>query len=249
MVSAIRRAVCVAAVLILLPVIALADLTWREESPAMTILKNYILTVNEVLTENGESPVNSIFSNYPAISVMGITMEDNAEIPEEVEITVLLYYDTINRLELRVSDISRFPVIAASFIKALYGDNMTWEDALHVPAERAKKATDNPSSSFEETVEDLNGSKPQVFYKYDPDPYHNGISWIQMTIVFPLAGEWDGEGLILGTEGDSGSQYSAEDEPDPDYEGFFSTDDYSHLEVFTTATPEPDSAAAEYDFR
>ena len=36
---------------------------------------------------------------------------------------------------------------------------------------------------------------------------------------------------------------------DPEYEGYFSTDDYTHLEVFTTATPEPGSAAAENDFR
>ena len=29
--------------------------------------------------------------------------------------------------------------------------------------------------------------------------------------------------------------------------GYYSSDDYDHFEVFTTATPEPDSAAAEYD--
>ena len=36
-------------------------------------------------------------------------------------------------------------------------------------------------------------------------------------------------------------------ESDPDFEGYFSKDSYTHLETFATATPEPDSAAAEYD--
>ena len=31
------------------------------------------------------------------------------------------------------------------------------------------------------------------------------------------------------------------------YDGYYATDDYEHLRVYTTATPEPDSAAAEYD--
>ena len=29
--------------------------------------------------------------------------------------------------------------------------------------------------------------------------------------------------------------------------GYFSKDDYDHFEFFTTPTPEPDSAAAEFD--
>ena len=248
----VRRILCVtlaAAVFLLLPVIALADLKWQEETPAMTTLKNYTLKVNEILEEHGESPVNTIFANFPQQTVMGITAEDNAEIPEDVEITVLLYYDTIDRLELRVSDTGRFPVIAASFIKALYGDTVTWEDALRVPTERAQRAEKDPTSSFEEKVEELNATKPQFFYEYEPNPYHNDVNWLQLTIVFPLDGSWDGEGMILGTEEEHGSQYSAEDEPDPDYDGYFSVDDYTHLEYFVTPTPEPDSAAAEYDFR
>ena len=54
---------------------------------------------------------------------------------------------------------------------------------------------------------------------------------------------------ILGTQDDEKANMLPEEEADPDYDGYFSTDDYTHLEVFTTATPEPDSAAAEYDFR
>ena len=236
------------AVLLLLPAIALAALKWREDTPAMTMLKQYTEKVNELLTGAGESPVNSLFSVYPTESVMGITLEDNAEIPENVEITVTMYYETLDILQLRVSEIDRFPVIAAAFIKALYGDAMTWEDALRIPAERVKKAKSNPDSSFEEPVEEMNGTIPRTYYAYLPNQYFSGKDWMQMTLIFPMAGTWDGNGLILGTEEDP-EYFSPEDEANPDYEGFYSVDDYTHLEVFVTATPEPDSAAAEYDFR
>ena len=244
----VKRILCAALALMLLPALATAELKWREDTPAMTLLKEYIETVNKLLAEHGEYPVNSIFSNFSAESVMGITAEDNAEIPETVEITVRTFHDSMNSLELRVSETERFPVLAAAMIKALYGDGMTWEDAIRVPTERAKKALKDPGNSFREPVDEMNGTIPRTYYAYDPDPYHNGIHWIQLTLIFPRAGTWDGEGLVLGTQ-DEGVYKAPEEEYDPDYEGFFSQDDYTHLEVFATATPEPDSAAAEYDFR
>ena len=85
-----------------------------------------------------------------------------------------------------------------------------------------------------------------MYYAYFPNQYSDEVNWLQMTLIFPLAGEWDGEGLILGTAADQ--EYIPED-ADPDYEGYLRDDDYTHYEVFSTATPEPDSAAAEYDFR
>ena len=232
--------------LILIPVIAMAGMQWRDDTPALKILKNYTEAINKLLTEAGEQPINSLFSCFPAETVMGITAEDNAEIPEGVEITVELYYETLNSLQLRVSDPDRFPAIAAAILRALYGESMTQEDAISIPSERAKKAKKAPDSSFEEPVDDMNGNMPRVYYAYKPNEYHDGVNWLQMTLIFPLAGEWDGEGLILGTE--EGQEYVPED-ADPDYEGYRQADDYTHLEVFSTATPEPDSAAAEYDFR
>ena len=245
----VRRVIKIIAVLLLIPAAALASLKWSEETPALKTLKEYTEKVNELLAGADESPVNSLFANFPKETVMGITAEENAEIPESVEITVKLYYDTLDSLQLRVSEVDRFPVIAAAFIKALYGDAMTWEDALRIPTERAKKAAANPSSSFEEPVEEMNGTIPRTYYAYFPNQYYDGTDWIQMTLIFPMAGSWDGEGLILGTEDDDKTSLLPEEEANPDYDGFYHTDDYTHLEVFTTATPEPDSAAAEYDFR
>ena len=93
----------------------------------------------------------------------------------------------------------------------------------------------------------MNGTIPRTYYAYFPNQYRDGNSWMQMTLIFPMAGTWDGDGLVLGTEGGA-AFLEPEDEYDPDYEGYFSRDDYTHLETFTTPTPEPDSAAAEYDF-
>ena len=66
-----------------------------------------------------------------------------------------------------------------------------------------------------------------------------------MTIVFPMAGLWDGETIVEGALPTRGPDtYSGND---ASYEGYYSQDDYNHLEVFATETPEPDSAAAEFD--
>ena len=241
----VRRIAAVLAVLILIPAAA-AGAQWRDDTPALKILKNYTENINKLLTEAGEQPINSLFSCFPAETVMGITAEDNAEIPEGVEITVELYDDTMNSLQLRVNNPDRFPVIAAAVLRALYGEGMTQEDAISIPLDRAEKAKKEPDASFEEPVDEMNGTIPRVYYAYKPNEYHDGANWLQMTLIFPLEGAWDGEGLIVGTEEDR--EYVPED-ADPDYEGYMSSDDYTHLEVFETATPEPDSAAAEYDFR
>ena len=89
----VRRITAGVIALLLIPAAALASLGWREDTPAMTTLKKYTENVNRLLTENGEQPVNSLFSNYPTETVMGITTEDNAEIPEGVEITVKIWYN------------------------------------------------------------------------------------------------------------------------------------------------------------
>ena len=232
--------------LLLIPAAAMAGMQWREDTPALKTLKTYTESINGLLTEAGEQPINSLFSCYQAETVMGITAEDNAEIPEGIEITVKLYYDVPDSLQLRVNDPDRFPVIAAAILKALYGDQMTMEEAIRTPAERASRAKLNPESSFAEPVDEMNGTMPRVYYAYIPNQFRDGVNWLQMDLIFPMAGEWDGESLAVGTE--EGGEYVPED-ADPDYEGNnLRADDYIHLETFVTPTPEPDSAAAEYDF-
>ena len=137
----VRKIAAVLAALILVPAAALAaGMRWQDDTPALKILKTYTENINKLLTEAGEQPINSLFSCFPAETVMGITAEDNAEIPEGVEITVELYDDTMNSLQLRVNNPDRFPVIAAAVLRALYGEGMTQEDAISIPLDRAEKA-------------------------------------------------------------------------------------------------------------
>lgn len=240
-----RRLAALLVLLLTLPGIGTAELAWRQDTPAQEVLRKYITEVNVFLAEQGEQPINSLFEIYKTQAVLGITLFPDAETPENVEITVTMTYDSLNMLQLRVSDIARFPVIAAAFLRALEPEAMSMEAALAVPAAKAKRAVSEPANSFEEEIEQLNGDSPRTYYAYFPNQYGNGIPWMQMTIVFPLAGLWDGETVLEGALPTKGPDtYSGND---ANYEGYFSEDDYTHLEVFATETPEPDSAAAEFD--
>ena len=226
----------------------LADMKLAETTPAQKMLKTYIANVNSFLVELGELEVNTVFDQAKDVTELGIAETDNVESAENasVTITVYLYYDSINSLLLRVNDTARFPALAAAFLQGLNPKTMTREQALKVPTERAKTALDNPLNSFEEKVEELNGTAPRTYYAYFPNQYHDGVHWIQMTIIFPLEGYWNEEtGVITGDTATKAP--STDSDQDEGYEGYYSSDDYEHLEVFATPTPEPDSAAAEYD--
>ncbi len=241
----VKRRFALLLVLLILPAAARGEIAWRQDTPAQKVLRKYITDVSAFLAEQGEQPVNSLFEMYKTHAVFGITLFPDAETPENVEITVTMTYDSLNMLQLRVSDVVRFPVIAAAFLRALEPETMTFEEALAIPALKAKRAASEPANSFEEEIEPLNGDSPRTYYAYFPNQYDNGISWLQMTIVFPLAGLWDGGTVLEGALPTRGPDtYSGND---ANYEGYFSEDDYTHLEVFATETPEPDSAAAEFD--
>lgn len=175
--------------------------------------------------------------------MLGITARDGAEEPEGVEITVRLLYRTINNLQLRVSDPARFANIAGAFLWALDPENTDRKSALETPAKKAAQATREPQTSFEDPVDELNGTYPRVYYAYYPNQYRDGVNWLQMTVIFPLEGAWDGSGAVtVAAETRAPDTYSGND---ANYDGYFAEDDYTHYEVFVTETPEPDSAAGE----
>ena len=225
----------------------IAEMQWKQDTPAQRMLKNYIETVNAYLVDHGETPVNSLFEIYNGFAVLGITEEADAETPEGVEITLTMFFDCLDMLELRVSDISRFPVIADAMIQAMYGEKEVPEKLTEITAARAEQADKEPAKSYVEPVDDMNGTMPRIYFAYYPNQYKDGVSWIQMTVVFPLAGEWDGDAVLLGET--EVKNLNPDGDASEDFEGYYSTDDYQHYEFFTTPTPEPDSAAAEYDFR
>ena len=244
----VKRLAALLLALIVLCGSSLADLKWKENTPGQTTLKSYITNVNNFLLENGEQAINSLFELYDDHAELGITDQPDAEIPEGVTVTVYLTYDSIHYLKLRVNDAARFRRIAAAFLRALNPTTMTQEDSLKKPVERSEKAIKNPADSFEDEVEEemLSGTSARTFYAYYPNQYHDNVSWMQLTIIFPLPEYWDDElGIISEETGPRTLPYDSDQSKE--YEGYYSSDDYSHLETFATPTPEPDSAAAEYD--
>ena len=242
----VKRFIALFLVLALIPVCSLADLKLRDETPGQKMLKTYMANVNAFLVEQGELEVNTIFDQNQQVVELGITAAENAELPEDVTVTVYLYYDSINSLLLKVSDVTRFPAIAAAFVQALSPKTMTGQDALKEPAARAKTAAETPANSFEDQTEELNGTAPRTYYAYFPNQYRDGVNWIQLTIIFPMEGYWNEEtGVISGETETKPPSYDSDQ--DKEYEGYYSNDNYEHYETFTTPTPEPDSAAAEYD--
>lgn len=220
-----------------------ADMAWKTDTPGQRALKAYIEQANVFLAEMGEQPVNSLFEMYEKLAALGITFREDSEEPEGIEISVSLLYETINSLVLRVNDPGRFPVIAAALIQALNPQTISREDALRTPRQRAEKAVKNPGNSFEDAVEELNGTQPRIYYAYYPNQFRDGVSWLQMTIIFPLEGTWDGNGTDTAVSATKAPDTWSGN--DANYDGYFSSDDYTHYEIFTTASPEPDSAAAE----
>ena len=240
----VKRLLALLAAALLLPGTGMASIAWREKTPAQKLLKTYIDNVNIFLVEQGEQEINTCFEMYDQLAVLGITSAPNAETPEGMEITAKLYYDSINSIEIRVDEIERFPVIAGAFIRALYPESMSAEAAMKAPADRAKLALENPENSFVDEVEELNGTVPRTYYAYLPDQYHDGVNWIQLTIIFPLAGYWEPNGTIIAGATPTKAPDVTSDH-DPEYEGYYSQDPYLHYEFFTTPTPEPDSPAGE----
>lgn len=243
------KRICALLLALLLPAgSCLADLKLREKTPAQQSLKTYITNVNSFLAENGEEEINKIFDQLDSVVELGITSTDDALIPEDVTVTVYLYYNSINSLLLRVADASRFPQIAAAFLQATNPSKLTKEEALKKPKERASKAVKAPNDSFEDYVEEekLNGEVFRTFYAYYPNQYHDGVNWMQLLIIFPMEGCWNEESGLINEEAVDSVPDRMEGQ-DEEYDGEKYSDDYSHLETFATPTPEPDSAAKEYD--
>lgn len=227
---------------LLLPAVALGEIAWPSEMDAgQAELKAYIDQVNVNQAQQNHPAVNSLFECYPSFATLGITAQDMAEIPEGVEMTFALEAGHLDSLTLRVSDPSRFAALAASCIQAASPET-TLEDALADPAYHANKATNSPTDSFEDQLELANGLTPRVYYAYFPNQYKDGVDWLQMTLVFPMPGA---EGSSLSATPVPGSAHTWSDsEYDTDYDGY-DFDGGTHLELFATATPEPDSPAGE----
>ncbi len=225
---------------------ALAEISWP---PALTsgqaALRNYVDTVNLTLTQMGAGVIDMQYEMYTSFASLGM---DGAETAETTEMYFLLGDGGLHSLTLRICEPDAFEKVAAACLAASSA-SISLESAQSLTARHAKVLRDDlarkqsdPSNamthSYEEAVVDLQGSEPRAYFAYYPNQYGDGKSWLQMTLIFARPGSAGGN---LGLAGATPAPYYE----DPEYEGFFSQDNYNHLEVFVTPTPEPDSAAME----
>lgn len=227
--------VCLCLGLAVLTLQASAEISLPEDTGGQIALAQYVRRVNDNLVSAGERPVNSVFLSFETVVSMGITAEDGAEVPEQVEMTFQLYPDALNTLQLRASNPDVFAAVAAACIQAA-SPSSTYEDARAGVLPYVNKVKSAPENSFEDTVIEQNGPAPRTYFAYYPNQYHDQVNWMQMTLIFPLLGY---EAEIAATP--TPSVRVSEDE----YEGIDVKDNYNHFEVFATATPEPDSPGGE----
>lgn len=184
-----RRIAALLCVIMLLCASASADMKWPSPGTAgQQALREYIGEVNFILSGHSHPTVNSLFECYTFGASLGITDWDDAEIPEDVELTFTLTGDGIETLTLRSTRVDSFPTLAGACIQAVSPNLITWEDAIADAGIYARKAAKNPSDSFADNVITLQGAQPRTYWAYYPNQYHDDRNWLQMTLVFPLPG-------------------------------------------------------------
>lgn len=219
---------------------ALAELTWPQaQSDGQRALQSYVEQVNLNLTAQGLPQVNSIFEYYATFATMGVTQMANADVAEGVEMTFLMDGEGVKRLQLRVSDFSRFARIAGACIQAASPSAIALEEAQIDPAQYVQRVQKAPYTAFEDAVTEQQGTVLRAYYAYYPDQYSDGVDWLQLTLVFPLPGSADAA-IVVTPEPEAARQ----DNDDEMYgTNTYFDEDFEHLEIFLTPTPEPDSAA------
>lgn len=223
---------------------ALAEIAWPPSlSTGQAALRSYVDAVNLTLAQSGGGSIDMQYELYSTFASLGM---NGADAPETVEMYFLLGESGLHSLTLRLCDPDQFELVAAACL-ASSSTAISVDSARELTAKYAnvlrKDQADRLSNSeamthsFEEEVVDLQGSQPRAYFAYYPNQYGDGKSWLQMTLIFARPGSEGGELAVTGATPAPSS--------DEEYEGYFSQDNYTHLEVFASPTPEPDSAAME----
>jgi len=219
---------------------ALAEIEWPATlTTGQARLRNYVDTVNLNLSQLGGSVIDMKYELYATFASLGM---DGADTPDTVEMYFLLGEAGLHSLTLRICDADKFETVAAACLSAS-SSSISVDSARELTGKYAaimrkdQANADAMTHSFEEDVVDLQGSQPRAYFAYYPNQYGDGKSWLQMTLIFARPGSNEA-GLAL-------ADATPAPNTDEEYEGYFSQDNYTHLEVFASPTPEPDSAAME----
>lgn len=226
---------------VLLTAVALAEIAWPAGlTPGQTQLKEYIGRVNVALAANGGGAIDVLHLLTPlraSLGMDGIELPDDpfAEVDLPAEITFVMGDEGLHSMTLRMQDPDRFALVAAACIHAASPDALPLSSAGAIASAYASKVRSAPWNGFEEPVNDIQSAQPRAYFAYYPDQYKDEHNWLQLTLVFARPGSAAAPVIVPGTT------------PAPDaVDGvWLSQDNYTHLEVFTSPTPEPDSAAME----
>lgn len=240
------------ALLLLAGAVALADIAWPEPvNQGQMALQTYIGAVNDVLAVTGGGCIDVLHMltpRYADLGVDGIEIPDDpfAEVELPAEISVSLGDEGLHSIIVRMQDPDRFTQVAAACIHASSPNAISLEAATAIAGGYAavlrgdlQEALNSPETamthSFEEEVNPNQGSQPRAYFAYYPNQYSDGRNWLQLTLVFALPGSADAPVIVPG----------ATPPPEAADGVWLSQDNFNHLEVFTSPTPEPDSAAME----
>ena len=166
---------------------------------------------------------------------------------EAPKLSVNMNATGITSLVLRMDNLTNFALIGGALVQQTSPNSITLDEAVSAVQAYVRKVQESNGNgvveSFEEQPILSQGTQTRLYGAYYPNQYHDNANWMQLTIIFPQPGSVDG-GLLLNN--DAGPTAT----PDPDGDeisGYFPFDGFqdSHLEVFVTPTPEPDSAAME----
>ena len=238
---------------ILMMTIAFAEIEWPDSlSNGQAQLKDYIGRVNDTLATLDGGSIDVLYSLYPALASFGM---NGLELPDDpfadfdppCEISFRFTSESLHSLTLRFRDADQFEVVATACLHAAAPSAVTIDSARELAAtyaavlrSDAQAELTSPETAmthaFQEEVNDTQGNQPRAYFSYYPNQYTEGESWLEMTLIFPLPGSADAGIVVPGST----------PAPDGSEDGvWLSQDNYSHLEVFPSATPEPDSAAME----
>lgn len=219
---------------------AFAEIEWPAAmTSGQAALRNFVDTVNLTLAQQSAGVINMGYEMYPAFASLGM---DGADAPETVEMYFLLGDGGLHSMTLRLCDADRFEKVATACLAAA-SSSISLESARSLVAPyadvmRKDKADNDMTHSFEEEVNELQSDQPWAYFAYYPNQFGDGNSWLQMTVIFARPGSAGSDLAIAGMT-------PAPPTEDVEYEGYFAQDNYTHLEIFATPTPEPDSAAME----
>ena len=148
-------------------------------------------------------------------------------------------------LEVSVKDTTLFSGLCAALTAAAAGDVENVKSYLKDPDAYVRRVQQSPMNSFSDDIVLDRGESVRTYFVYEPNAFGDGRSWLSMTLVFPREGAVNSG--VVQTPVPTPQVLSERDgsDDDGDYSPY---DDGTHLEIFLTPTPEPDSAAGE-EFR